>query len=73
MKTSYFARNSIPVHVNTFEHGWFNGWITKLTDDFVSIDEYVKGNKDIFLVDIKDIVAFEPNNQKEENKDGRKN
>ena len=71
MKISYFARNSIPVHITTFNYGWFNGWITKVTDDFVSIDEYVKGNKDIFLVDIKDVVAFEPDYKKEEKEDGR--
>ena len=59
MKVGFFARNSIPVHISKIK-GWSNGLITKVTDDYISLDEYEDGQQDIFLVDIKDIVAFKP-------------
>lgn len=59
MKANFFFRNNIPVHISTFNYGWWNGNLIKITDDFLTIDEYKKGRKDLFLVDIKDIVAYE--------------
>lgn len=67
MKANYFLRNNIDVHIKTFEGEWYNGTIIKITDDFLTVNEYKKGRKDIFLVDIKDIVAYE----KEEEGDDR--
>ena len=59
MKVNYFARNNIAVHISKV-NGWVNGNITKVTDDYISLDEYEDGLQDIFLVDIKDVVAFKP-------------
>lgn len=59
IKVNYFSRNSIPVHISK-RNGWANGFITKVTDDYISLDEYEDGLQDIFLVDIKDVVAFKP-------------
>jgi len=59
MKASYFLRTNTPVHITTFQYGWWNGNLTKITDDFLTVNEYKKGIKDLFLVDIKDIVAYE--------------
>ena len=75
MKIDYFCRNSIPIHVTFLKNNkkaWLNGWIAKVTDDILTVDDYEDGIKDIFIVDIIDVVAFEPNHEKEE-KDGGTN
>lgn len=58
-KINYFSNNFLPVHISK-SNGWLNGRITKVTDDFIGLEEFKDGYIEVFIVDIKEIEQFKP-------------
>ena len=57
-KVKYFFDSQIPVHV-TYQRGyWKNGKIKEIGTDFFLIDEFLEGERVVFLLEIEDIVEY---------------
>jgi hypothetical protein len=69
-KADYFARNTLPIHLKKYNGEWLNGYISNLQDEFLIIDEYKKGLKKVFFVDVIEIEEFEV--KMKEGEDGRR-
>jgi len=54
-KAKYFFENNIPVHLIKYSREWLNGPIEEFNEDSFIINEYKKGRRIVFLIDIYDI------------------
>ena len=59
-KANTLFKHNIPAHIVTNEDSWFNGYITKITDDYLSIlDRKHKKDKLVFYADIRIFTDFD--------------
>ena len=57
-RAEVFLQQEQPVHITTNDDSWYNGYITKVYDDYFNILDRKKGEVPIFFVDVRKFDFF---------------
>lgn len=57
-KLEYFLTNSIAVHIKKKNGEWLNGYSLNIYADYVSFNEFIKGEIIIFFLEIEEITEY---------------
>jgi hypothetical protein len=58
LKAKTFLEKKLPVHILKTDREWFNGDLKEVRSDFLIINEFKKGQRILFFLEIYDINEY---------------